>query len=252
MIKVFEAVAVLLLAVAIHEAAHAVALRRHKIPIVEAGLGLPFPPRLIIDSKRLPFTVSVSPWLLGAYVRHSDADVAKAEALPYRERAWWMGAGVVANLVSAFAVGALAAFFVTGRPLLGGAYVALVVLFTVLRKAFVAYLMPLVGLVVLGFLVLAFLEATSAVTGPVGTVTAISEQLNSPYDLMRAFFFISLGLAFFNMIPLYPVDGGRIAGAIVSRFFGERVQRAFQSGAMILAFTLIGYTCINDLFATAG
>src|SRR5437667_292005 len=149
MIVIWTAVAVafFLAHLVLHEGAHALALREYGIPIREAGLGMPFPPRIVLKpTRRRPFALSLSPWIVGASV------------------------------------------------------------------------VPVLSVAALGLVVYSFAGPITEPGGIVGWGRLLA--VSSPLDALMAGVVIALVLAVFNIIPVYPLDGGRIAGMLVSRWFG--------------------------------
>jgi membrane-associated protease RseP (regulator of RpoE activity) len=242
------AVALLLFALAVHEAAHALALRTLGYRIVEAGLGLPFPPRLVITPRRLPFRVSLSPWLLGAYVKAEERLGCEIDTVPYRATAWYLGAGVIANLLLGGVAGCLATalqshWTKTGILALGTA----VLWFS--RRLICAYVLPIVGIPTLAWL--GYLMATSVgePQGPLGLGKLAGEMAVSAsvYNALAFCFVINVGLGLLNLIPIYPFDGGRIADTAIKRLAGVRPALWFRRVTGFAALWLIVYSTVGDL-----
>jgi Zn-dependent protease len=228
-----------------HEAAHALALRKLGIPIVEVGVGLPIPPSFTFRPTWLPFRVSLSPWLIGAYVMPDPKREADIEALPYRDQAWYCGAGVVANI-------SLGAFLWATADVLSGHWRQAIVLITigilawVLRRSFCAYLIPLLslaGLVFLGWVLL-----HSSPSEPQGVVgigrLLLSSSLQESLVTAGA---CSLAVGVLNIVPLFPLDGGRIVGALVGRWGSQRWLTGFQLTGTLTFLGLLIYTVGSDL-----
>jgi membrane-associated protease RseP (regulator of RpoE activity) len=245
-------VVVLLVHLAVHEAAHALALRRLGGNIKEAGLGLPFWPRLrtqvMVPSRDRsqgprPLTLSLSPWILGAYVEPDDASLALLERASYRDRAWFAGAGVVANLLlglSTFAVLLVG----HGRYLSAVILVAVGVLVWVGRKLVTAA-MPVLGIAILVWLVVALAGSLGEANGPVGTARWLAET-NGLESLLILATELGLGLAAVNCIPIFPFDGGRVADAALTDLFGAKVSGRFRSATGVFAAVLILYSLVSD------
>lgn len=243
------AVATLLTHLVAHEAAHALVLRRLGGDIKEAGLGLPFPPRIRVkvpsgraDGRRL--VVSLSPWLLGAYVVPDDDSVRLTETAPYRERAWFLGAGVVANLVlTNVALVAIAAM--NGAWWSAAAVAGATALLWAGRKLLTAY-MPWLGVPVLALLAWLMARSFGQPAGPAATAELLS-RADGPQSVLVLSAAVGLSLALFNCVPVYPFDGGRVMDAVLQGRFGQKVSERFRGATAAVAVGFILYTLVSDL-----
>jgi membrane-associated protease RseP (regulator of RpoE activity) len=241
------AVSFLLATILLHELGHALAMRSRGIRVEETGLGFPVPklPRIAFTFFRgsaSPLRVVISPLLLGAYVRPRKEDIERQEALPYHDQALIFGAGVLANLLFGLATMA------TWDLLSGNIEKALVLtwLGAILwmgRKQFCSYFIPFLGAVFL----LAFLAAIFNHGAHMGGPISIFREAGKTRGIEDAFkfgFAISLDLALLNMLPIYPLDGGRLMAAVFrSR---PKVKLAFQLAGTLLVLTLFfGTTCFD-------
>jgi membrane-associated protease RseP (regulator of RpoE activity) len=227
-----------LAAIAAHEYGHTLALRRYGIPVAEAGIGLGFPPCLKLPPRgRRTFTLSLSPWLVGAYVSPDPRRQAELDALSYRDTAWYAGAGVVANLIAA-GVCTGAAFLLWGRwvPALCALLVAAAV--AVYRRWVAAFVVPAIGVAVLPWLL--YLQVTAMLdrqTGPraYGEVFVVSDA-GTALVVAGA---VSLLLGVCNAAPIFPLDGGKIVVKLIRDRFGRRAGTAVEAvGAVVLAALL--------------
>lgn len=242
------AVASLLLHLVVHEGAHALALRRLGGDIKEAGLGLPFPPRVRVKvptrrPDRRPLLVSISPWLIGAYVVPDEHSEELVEQVRYRDRAWFLGAGVVANLL--LTIGSLAVIAALNGAWVSTAAVAAAGwLLWVGRKLVTAY-MPVLGAAAAVLIVALAVQSFGQRAGPVGTaqLLARADDLQSVMVMSAA---IGLSLALFNAMPVYPFDGGRITDTVLRGRFGEKVSDRFRNLTGGVALTFILYTLVAD------
>lgn len=136
-----------------HEAAHAVAFRRAGVRVAEIGFGAPFPPRITLEpTPRRPFALALSVWLVGAYVRPHEDDRERLHGLPYGDRAWINGSGIVVNLVLGLAM-VVPVAVVGGRWGTAAVASGVAVLLWAVRRVFVAYVVPVLVLPVLGLFV---------------------------------------------------------------------------------------------------
>jgi Zn-dependent protease len=240
-----SAAALMFLAIlASHEAGHAFALRRYGVPIVEAGLGLPYGPRLILQpTRRRPFRLSFSLILVGAYVTPDEERAKELERLPYIDQAWWAGAGVAVNIVTGATVGA-ALCATNGRWTATAVFAAVAVAVAALPRHFCAYVVPALSVPVLGFLLWSLTTTGGEPSGPVGVGRALN--VSTPFGAFATAAGIALSIGLFNMIPIFPFDGGRIARLLALRWGGNRADKAFQAAGTLLALGLLGYLILGD------
>ncbi len=59
--------------------------------------------------------------------------------------------------------------------------------------------------------------------------------------------FLSLNLAVINLAPLLPLDGGRMAGVILQRFLGKRVEKMWSWVAVPLLVAVVLYALGLDV-----
>lgn len=229
---------------AAHEAAHALALRKMGIPISEAGLGLPFSPRIVLKpTKRRPFALSLSIWLLAAYVQpHPDYEK-QVEELPYRDKAWFAGAGVLVNAV--IATGLTSIIIATqGRWLAAAMWVAITAALWLGRRLVTAYLVPVLAIPLVVFVAWTLVGSLGKPSGPVGMAMLL--HVSNPMDALKIVAVMSFALALVNTAPFWPFDGGRIVGEVARRWFGERGERIFQATGFAVVLTLVGYSLLSD------
>lgn len=248
------AIALFLACVVIHEWAHAYALRQLGGQIKAFGVGLPLAPRIKLKpTARRPYSISISPWLVGAYVQARDEDEERIKNLSYWDQAWFSGAGVVANLV----IGALltaVVLTVEGKPFLALYWVAGAVAVWLLRRAFTALVMPIIALGILALVAYITIKTTAQIVSDTGTpqmsgLLGVGELLtvSSPLDALKVATLMSLSLGLFNMLPLVPVDGGRIVGDLVRRWWGEKASTAYTAASVVLVLGLVVYVQILDV-----
>jgi membrane-associated protease RseP (regulator of RpoE activity) len=233
-----------LAAICAHEAAHALALRKLGYQIVEAGLGLPFPPQLTLQpSKRVPFKLTLSPWLLGAYVSPDQKQQKEIEALPYQDIAWYSGAGVVAN----FLIGGVMWGFIDIYES-HWLKAAIVILSTIGlwfgRRQFTAYILPVLAIPLL-FL---FGHALATTVGQPQGIIGLGAEMVMPswYAAFTFAFSLTMALGILNLLPIFPFDGGRITNAAIIRLFGEKSASWFRNSTAVLAMCLLVYSVVAD------
>ena len=254
------------LALAIHESAHAYYMWRVGIPIERAGLGFPVRPMFTWRPKFLPFPVTFSWLLIGAYVQPTAAGGEQIKQLPHKERSLIYGGGVIWNLITGAAAGLIWLIFSLIKDgltpntrgwitlgLLGG-----ILVLTLLFKRFIAaYVFPVLGTLALVYLIFFFLpEALSipgdpggsggdGVVGPVGIVQ-VGSTLTALLERIWFFAILSINLAILNMLPMMPLDGGRIINIPIERKFGQRAAKIHTTLTGIPILLLIIYAIFGD------
>lgn len=248
MVSVWIASAVALFAVALvaHEAGHGVVLHRYGIPISEAGLGLPLWPRIVLaPTRRRPFALSLSPWLLGAYVQPDPEHQNALEELSYRDTAWFAGVGVVINFVLGGALFTILALM-QHNWLAAGIAVTLSAALCVFRRQFTAYGIPLLALPVLAVTLYAIMVTVGQPQGPVGMAETFS-HVSSARTALALAGTASCGLGLLNILPLYPMDGGRVARALLTRFAAPAaVVKGFEYIGVVMFLAIIVYSLGSD------
>lgn len=250
-------IALIVLSLVFHEAAHWFEMSRRGIPVVEAGLGFPIGRWLQIRFRWKRFsgtTFTLNPLLIGAYVKPSDRGQKMIEALPYKEYATIFGVGPLANLLFWLMI-----FFV--RPVIDSQIslanpqnqfmmfcVFSIMAFVVYaRGALSAYVVPVLGLAAIVLIVMTLAKfGQKGVSGPVGIVEAAKKS--SSDGLISALSFaglMSLNLALLNALPFFPLDGGKIVDKIIGRF-GARVQNIFRVVTTAVIFALILGAILGD------
>jgi membrane-associated protease RseP (regulator of RpoE activity) len=233
-----------LFAICTHEAAHALALRKLGFRITEAGLGFPFSPRLVLQPSRwVPFRLSLSPWLLGAYVLPDPEREKEIADLPYRDLAWFSGAGVVANFLIGGVTWSLLDV-IDGHWIMVTIVAPMTVGLWFGRRLFTAYILPMLGIPTLlwfGYLLATTVGQPQGVIG-LGSVLVVPAW----HDALVWGFSLTMGLGILNLIPIYPFDGGRIADAAISRLLGTKPALWFRNTTAAVAACLLVYSVVAD------
>lgn len=233
----------LLVGLAVHEAAHALVMRKLGVRVVEAGLGLPIWPVLRI--RRNGFTWTVSPWLLGAYVKPADDDQDKLEALPYRDASWYLNAGVVANLLLAAGLYAVTAETIR-RAVIAGSLASVVWL---ARRWIAAAILPALAIPALVFIGYALAYSWSHGSSGVGYAGLLDIAPHDPIGAARFVASMSLSLAVLNTIPVFPLDNAKVVNRLIHQWVGCRTARTFQSVGQVLIAVTIAAAVTSDVYA---
>jgi Zn-dependent protease len=69
----------------------------------------------------------------------------------------------------------------------------------------------------------------------VATFLANAEITKTAVEFLKAFIIINLFLAFFNLIPLHPLDGGKV----IARFLPDRLNNKLEENQHMLSMVLL-------------
>jgi regulator of sigma E protease len=97
-----------------------------------------------------------------------------------------------------------------------------------------------------------FSSSVQGVRGPVGiSIMAAEAAAAGPLSYAGLIAMLSLSLGIMNILPLPPLDGGKIILEIVERILGRPIDRAVALGlsavGAVLLFSLIGYIMYADI-----
>lgn len=258
------AVVILLLAIAVHEFSHAVAMRHYGVSIKRAGLGFPVPPMFSVRIPRISFPITFSWTLIGAYVEPTTEGVERMKKLPYRKQAVIYGAGVVANLLMGLVFFALLVLLSSGftleeqlaRLLIGVVVFVIITRFISIFCSFVIIPLGLALFVFVAFMIIqaiivdpANAVATGAngnVGGPI-TIVKMAIGTQTFFDVLLWGWFISLALATTNMLPLSILDGGRIFQAAVKELVGEKAATISMTITSVIFIAFIFFVLAGDI-----
>lgn len=244
----------LLIALIVHEAGHALAMMRRGIEIQEAGIGLPITGKLKLTfrSRFLPFPIVLTPALLGAYVRPTKKGTERLESMSYRDQAVCSGAGVVMNVVFGGALLCIVASISVHSSannqarllvvsLIAGGVAAAAAIF---RRAF-SRVMPVFGVAGLLLLIFSLIDSTENVGGPL-TVVSTAASGKSLVDALKMGFVMSISLAYLNVLPLFPLDGGKIVSAFFETRGWKQTNLIFSATTGVVFLGFIGFVVVKD------
>lgn len=234
----------LIVAVAIHEAAHSIALAGLGFRTGAAGIGLPMPPMLTVTSRR-GFRFTVSPWLLAAYVEVDKRDRGRVAKLPYRDHAWYLNAGLVANLMLCAAMWAFAAPTALATAVCG---VAFVVVF-VFRRFIAAVVLPALAVPALVAVVWSLVPSWRAGDSGLGFHNApdVAPHLHTWREWLVLVGGMSLTVAVLNMVPIYPLDNAKVCDRLVTRFGGRTAARWYRLTGTVVVVAILAGSVVSDL-----
>ena len=102
---------------------------------------------------------------------------------------------------------------------------------TNLRDVLISVAGPAVGIVV-GLISLGFMIS---VAPPNGTFT---------HFLLLSLVWVNLGWAVLNLLPILPLDGGRVAGAVAARLWGPAGRRGARWASIVLTAALVVWAAL--------
>lgn len=255
--------------VILHEAAHAIALCANGIKISEFGIGLPheWMPSLSFVVKGIKFRFNII--VIVFYVKHNEdeKDERKMKELSFTERSIIYGSGILANFLFAMALFiAIILFVPSSKPFFEKAVNPIATLFGIIPvslatmlafcfflvigyKIFCKYVVLLAGLAMVVLLViLAFhspAQTASGMIGPVGMMILITKVA---IDIPRALAisgFLSLCVGLTNMLPFFPLDGGKIMEDVL-KFSGKKMQKIYRYSSASVFGLLVSCAVFMD------
>lgn len=248
----------------IHEIAHGIAMQKNGIVIQEMSLGLfkkiglgPFRHPKIFGGASL----YVTPLLLGAYVAPYPAEGKKLEKMPLSKRLDVYCAGPGSNLLFSsllFFIYEAIVFGQTAPTAVGlvGIFTLILIWFTYnqyLRKFLNYVVMPLIGLVLVAIIISGlFSTPTETVGGPIMMVSETKQSVTSVARAILMGALLSFSIGIFNLLPLFPLDGGRIIRAYLERLNLFKVAEGFSVVSGVFFFVLIIWAFGCDILRAIG
>jgi membrane-associated protease RseP (regulator of RpoE activity) len=242
----------------LHELGHALYMKKYKIPIETFSVGLPFPLKIKFTSQKIfeGATVQFTPFLLGAFVSPTKEGEELHKSLPYIHQADIYGAGPLANIIFSGILGILYVIlditdgtFESKAFWTLGIFAAFTFLLCVFRKIFMRYLTVPIGLMLAVFVVWSMLGApTESVGGPVSITQEVTKVAINIPQAIRIAMLLSLSIGLFNLLPLVPLDGGKILNTVVGKYLGKTVQKIHLIGTSIIFVCLVGIAILSDFF----
>lgn len=246
----------LIMAIMVHEAGHAIAMMHRGVEIKEAGLGMPITGklRLTLHLRSLPFPLVITPALIGAYVLPSDRGQRQLETMSYKDRASCYAAGVIMNVAFGAVLVLVSGVVVLMSPaphdvprdlfIMGSAF-AILVLVVVLRRV-LSWVLPLLGTAIMVLLVISFFATPDSIGGPIATVKVAASATSWANALLLGAS-LSLGLALINMVPMIPLDGGRVMSAMLQSWKLRKINTVYSVVSGLVFTVFIVFVIFQDV-----
>jgi regulator of sigma E protease len=228
----FAVVVVVGLVIAIHECGHLLAAKWCGIPIERFSVG--FGPKLVgFKYRGTSYWLSVIP--LGGYVL-PKLDESEFRSLPLYKTIVFALGGPVANIVSAYL-----GLVVVGRLMFS---------LSALDSLLFATTRLWVDVQLFAQAIVMLFAGVGEISGLVGIIAIGGSQFGSTLAGLLAFSVaINLNLAIFNLLPFPPLDGGRIAFAVLEKIYRPlfRIQTPVTLAGWVVMLALMVYATIHDL-----
>jgi len=242
-----------LLAAALHEVGHLIAMRKAGIEVAEIGLGIPVSgwPRLTFLLRRANIRVCLHPLIIGAYVRPSERGCAVMADLFWRTKIYIYCAGIIANLLFSLSL-ALATIYIEG-DLNWQAFLRITLTMLVLSMwptFFGATMVPLVGLACFYSLAKGiWQEPFDSLGGPVAIIKFASQWSGTITASLWTGVIISLSIGAVNCLPFVPLDGGAIMKVWLERFKLTKVALIYERLSACLLILIFAWALICDMIS---
>lgn len=261
-------------AVAIHEFGHAVAMVGYGVPVKEFAVGMG--PVLWDTTTDGGTIVSLRTIPLGGFTE-PDADA--LERLPWLALVNVFMFGMLLNVVVAFFLLSLVRFIRYERPLFFGNFLEIVPptlrpIWSAFVDSFIAWLVmpPYIAVMLVVKRSKFFKEVASPIGIIAGTIgdddedeeeqekrpepiPAVPRPKRKPmhpflgliHGLLSFFCMINVGIAGFNLLPLFPLDGGRIAVLLIEVFEGPKAAGIYAVISTVLFVLFVVAIFASDI-----
>ncbi len=205
----FLGAALLFAMITVHEAGHYAACRMTGVGVEEFSVGIG-PTLYGKRAGTTDFTLRLLP--IAGFNQPNQQDL---QAATFAAKALVSVSGTLLNVLCAFLI-----LLVAGRRI--GVITAppgsVRTLFAAVRESFGSWLYSVVELVRL-----IAKNDFSMLAGPLGIIRMVSRVPSTLHNVLRHVFALNMGLAVFNLLPLQPLDGGKLVSLVVKGLAGPRV-----------------------------
>lgn len=254
---IFGLVLLFFMAIVVHEAGHAIAMKRRNIDIEEAGIGFPLPERfkkfkLTLRPKFLPFPIVICLVPLGGYVMTTREGKKSFERMSYKDQASCYAAGVIMN--TAFAavlfIAAMAIHPVWQRVHVIALLLSIAALtVTLLFRRVLSWLMPVLGIVVFGYTVYLLFELLSSAAAQ--AIPTPSFDSAAWYKILVIGGVMSFVMGLIQTMPLGTLDGGKLVSALLRSRHLHKFDKIYVTATevILLLFTVLSAVAVLILLA---
>lgn len=220
----------------VHELGHLIAAKACAIPLTRFSIG--FGRRLWgVQIGETDYCISLLPF--GGYVQPA-LDAEAFQHLPWHRQVIFALGGPLANGITAL-VGLFVFYATQGTISIEGA------LFFSAMQTGTTMMEMLYALPTL-------FRQPEELSGIVGIIEQGGDYLSAnPGQTLTVFVLLNLNLAVFNLLPMLPLDGGRIIMAILQRIYRPfwRLQTPFALAGWAMLFALMIYVTMMDIYRLA-
>ncbi len=205
-----------ILSMSIHEIGHFVAMTKNKLSVDEVSLIGMGNVLFRFRTKYFPrtlFTIRLFP--VGASVRPSTYSGNRMQYLPLKEQSYILVNGVRYNIYIACICLVLQYFNNYNNEIL---ILSCSMFFVAFISRWVHYVWFVLGLFFIGFISYNFKDVIPTVS-VIDTYTITYKNSDTYSHLLKSIFWINISIATFNVLPLFPLDGGRLLLAYVVSVF---------------------------------
>lgn len=225
------------LIIILHELGHLWVSKRVGIPIARFSVGFG---RKLWGFKMggTEYWFSVFPF--GGYVLPALEDEEAFEKIPLKSRILFSLGGPVANILGAFLGLALMNAMDRGLSLNSILFVPLEQIGSLMMQIFAVIPM--------------LFTQPENLSSVVGIVAAGGEQVGLSFvKLLQFFVILNLNLAVFNLLPILPLDGGKILMGVLRKIYQplRRVEIPLTVGGWVVLLALTVYATVHDLVRVA-